>query len=279
MPEPEGGAGLATGVANVLDKSGVPNLLFGWLAIALLAKDEGLKDIDFVVNDHQVEVARDVLVRAGFKACTLETCPEMHENRAHHLAEPGGFIAQHGLTPEAKAEWLATNSVHAIAAVHFHLDSQAQHFAILSLFPKSQLLWWLPDLELRDPAPDDRNLTLTTNCQLPPTSECSGPWIGFYPVKILTPIALVEGLLTLTCRDVGHPRDLANVWAEMAQTFMELDAYITAGVAQEFKDLWNHLMARRPPGSTVAKAYDRLIATLLPAGRLPNHIPRRSSPP
>ncbi|KAL5337206.1 hypothetical protein BJX70DRAFT_399851 [Aspergillus crustosus] len=268
MPELTRGADTPADFARILDTAGVPNLLFGWTALALLGKDRGYKEVDFVINDNQVDTARKAIEdRFGAQHCSDSNCPELDEHRnAHHFGE-NGLIAQRGFTPEVQKEALAYDQYHPVAAIHFHIITGVNCFEILSLHRKSSLLWWLPDLELAAPDRNDRNLTVTSDDRLPTHHGCTGPWVGYYSVKILTQVAFAEALILLKCWN--HPNMLGTLWGVMIGFLYPLDAQIRDLIAPEFQDLWTIQMQRGPPGATVHDAFQRLIRILKDQGRRP----------
>jgi hypothetical protein len=90
-------------------------------------------------------------------------------------------------------------------AIHFDTVHNSRLWGPVCLWPKSSVLWWLPDPTPSLPSPDDAHYMLTNIQRLPqrkwPRFSPNGPWLQIYPVRIVKPILFTEALLLLSCRD------------------------------------------------------------------------------
>jgi hypothetical protein len=85
------------------------------------------------------------------------------------------------------------------------------------------MAWWLPDLESGDPPADDPYFMLSTDAQRPPARAAdgpSGPWIQYYPVKILQSGPFTEAVMMCACRDFNHP-GFDTLWRFMLNNLVE----------------------------------------------------------
>ncbi|RJE26185.1 hypothetical protein PHISCL_01433 [Aspergillus sclerotialis] len=143
----------------------------------------------FIVPDHLIQPAYRTLLAAGFPPCQEGgNCLQLRGNRSSPRPEE-----------------------------HFHLYPELVddvHTDILGLYKKSNLLWTLPDLELKLPAADDPNFMLASDERLPKTPDGgSGPWPSFlHPVRILTPTRFLETQILLHCRDYLHANCYSAHW-------------------------------------------------------------------
>lgn len=85
-----------------------------------------------------------------------------------------------------------------------YIDSEEDHCNVGApdsaplfwILRKSDIYWALPDLPVQAPAADDRHYALSNDPRF-------GQWpdeLG--PVRIVTPVAILESLILLTCRDL-----------------------------------------------------------------------------
>ncbi|KAL4778065.1 hypothetical protein BJX76DRAFT_363083 [Aspergillus varians] len=65
-------------VAEVLDGTGVPNVLWGWWATSLVGRH---KEVKFVIPDEKLEAALNALAAKGIRHCTDPICPELEEDQ------------------------------------------------------------------------------------------------------------------------------------------------------------------------------------------------------
>ncbi|XHG02602.1 hypothetical protein AWENTII_005947 [Aspergillus wentii] len=119
---PTVGSTLAAEVAEILDQAHIPHLLWGSLAIALVGLNRHPLRLEFIVPDEQIQPASEVLYEAGFCLCANPGCPDLRIDQFYPIAD-----------------------------VHFHLEGMTDEHRILSLFTKSSVVWWLPDLSLSHP--------------------------------------------------------------------------------------------------------------------------------
>jgi len=157
----------------------------------------------FLVPDNQVQQATDALVaNLGYPRCVSPRCPELNEDRC----------------PNEKT-WDNPVRFHAVGAAHFHVGPS--RFP-LTLYPISQMCWWLHDLNDESPY-----LTLASACK-------RVPWAGLYPVRILTHRAFVESLILCRCRDYGRNQTRDPFW-ELLLAFLSQP---TVDLADEFMPFW-----------------------------------------
>jgi hypothetical protein len=186
MPElrnPEGKAAAAQ-IAQLLDEARIPNLLFGWTALALTRADFGSRDIEFVVPDEKLAPAILIIIAAGLCICTGPDCQQLDEFRSnpHGVSRSRSSSSDNDnndddsralllLLPAARDN---TIRLHAVPDSHFHLPSGDT----LALYCQSHLLWRLALIPLGPPPPDDPTFILSTNAaRLPPKSIESWPGI------------------------------------------------------------------------------------------------------
>ncbi|KAL2824269.1 hypothetical protein BDW59DRAFT_162607 [Aspergillus cavernicola] len=222
----------ATEVAQVLDKAEVPNLLFGWTALALVGIDQGFPEIDFVIADDKIEFAVWVLADAGYRLCTESECQELKEDRYPDTQDPV-LIA-------------ADNRYHPIAYAHYHLETSDY---LLSLFKQSDTLPWLPDLKAGPPGKRNPDLSLSTEPQLPPARDwekghhgCGGPWTELYPVNILNRHAYIEAVILLLCKDIDSSSKAEKLWRCMLASLSEFRLPQQRDdrlVKPEFRNIWH----------------------------------------
>ncbi|KAL4875273.1 hypothetical protein BJY04DRAFT_224241 [Aspergillus karnatakaensis] len=263
MPEPILGASTAADVARILDRNGIPNILFGYLALALVGKDMESTDIGFVVNDGQVEDVRRVLAREmGMEACSDSSCSELEVSRIEDIHSRLRY--QPGLGPDDLKRVFAFDVEHPAAVLHFHiLGTQDPHYALVSIHCQKDLLWWMDGpIQLQQPAQDDRVLSLTTDNRLPTTHGCSGPWTGLYPIKILTQVAFAEASIRLACRDYDHPSELLGCWLAFLIPLAPHDPQIRTRILPIFKEFWDFSQFRTTACETKDETYVNLIEKL-----------------
>ncbi|KAI9373512.1 hypothetical protein BJX61DRAFT_541664 [Aspergillus egyptiacus] len=252
---------LAADVAFHLDEAGVPNLLFGWLALSLVGSREILTEIDFVIPDAQIPTATATLVALGYPLCAHPRCAELTFDRVGDRCRHMGLIT-------------SDNRYHPVAAAHFHLKS-GQY--LLSLHAQSSLLWWLPELQPGPPAADDPDLTLSNDSKLPPYAENggTGPWPGdLHPVKILNPNSFTEAVIMLYCRDSARDLRLYSVWIRIMSSLMDADGILGQRVEKhlrpKFQLAWDCFNQRIPiaPLESYYKEMKLLRNRLARAGEL-----------
>ncbi|RDW92779.1 uncharacterized protein DSM5745_00101 [Aspergillus mulundensis] len=208
---------VATAIGQVLNRAKIPNLLFGWTALAVILVDFGFPDIDFIIPDKEVSHAIKALTKAGYKLCTSPDCSERDEDRGAHLGK-------------------ALNRFHPVPAAHFHISAAAGPGYVLSLLKKDDIIPHLPNLKLGLPERKEyEHLTLSNDPRLPPRAEGgpSGPWYRLDPVRVLLARTLTEALLLLRCRHIDTRPALDNLWCDMLWEIMKANLLIT-GFSHEF---------------------------------------------
>ncbi|KAL4793218.1 hypothetical protein BDV19DRAFT_391439 [Aspergillus venezuelensis] len=221
--EPTLGADLASRVARVLDAARTAYVLWGWLPLSLLRRNNRYPELLFIVPDQMMNEAIKALGKDELHQCRAGDCTEQNADRTRHWPDKLGGQALE-----------IPNRIHPVGSAHFHVNSKLagsdrpQHL-VIHLLPQSETLFWFKDLsktahnpehgKMPDPAKLHRDLTLSSDkTSLPargadwvdktdgeriPQGPC-GPWRekdGFYPVKLLTPAAFAEALIWLIFRD------------------------------------------------------------------------------
>ncbi|KAL4903048.1 hypothetical protein BDW74DRAFT_180338 [Aspergillus multicolor] len=203
----------AAKVAQLLDEDGVPNVLVGWSAIALVGGDFANNDLHFVVLDDKSTLAVNALLT--------------HQTREQQAVRSYEFCRE---------------QYHPPGYAHFHMSNDVT----LHLHYKSRLLWWIRDEDFRvgPPAQDNPYFVVSTNaarlpaCDLPAwpgpiefmqfmptgagdTQGCSGPWLDLCPVKVLLAAAQVKMALLGVCQNLHHYRRLDWFWFSMLYELAE----------------------------------------------------------
>ncbi|RDW64419.1 uncharacterized protein DSM5745_09830 [Aspergillus mulundensis] len=233
------GAHPAAEAADILDTACIDNVSFGWLTVALLARDWGFGEVEIIVRDRDLIAARDTLASAGFRLCNDQFCDQLTDRRRPFLG--GGDSAAPFMSPEELYSSNRPNKNHQPPAAHFHLDVHYEFCYVLKLYKKSSILRCIPVLE-DDPRNDDPSCVWFSNdrrlpAPAPPDEHGpSGPWNALGPVRILSPATFVEVLTMLRCRDCGLPRELGwrQMWTQLALAQVQLDRPLRP----DFKDVW-----------------------------------------
>ncbi|KAJ0422736.1 hypothetical protein BJY00DRAFT_310750 [Aspergillus carlsbadensis] len=241
LRNPEAKAGAAQ-IAQLLDESRIPNVLFGWTALALTGADFGSGDVEFVVPDEKLASAILTISAAGHAICTDPDCQQLDEFRTnpHGISRSSSSSSRDdaddaddaddsndngsGALPSGRD---TTIKLHAVPDSHFHLPPGDT----LALYQKSRLSWRFPTIPLGPPAPDDSISILSTNAaRLPPRGTeswpgipefaplflpgytPSGPWHDLYPVKVLSARAHTEALIACLARDLCLGCNVDFLW-------------------------------------------------------------------
>ncbi|KAL4969472.1 uncharacterized protein BDV14DRAFT_195742 [Aspergillus stella-maris] len=106
----------------------------------------------------------------------------------------------------------------AASAVHFHLDAAYEGYRVLKLRR-------LMGME---------------------TGRAADEWRKRYPVKAMSPVALVEELLVLQRRDLGHLHYLDSVWNLMVVGLGPWDSQIRNCLAPPLRAAWGVVDGIRP---------------------------------
>ncbi|KAI9375904.1 hypothetical protein BJX61DRAFT_539359 [Aspergillus egyptiacus] len=249
----------AATIAELLDRARVPNILFGWTAMSLVGDDAGFGEIEFVIPDAMMTSATAALEAGGDALCRDTSCFELRFDRLPSI-ELLGFL---GLLDADAMLAAPHNRFHIVGSAHFHLPAGY----ILSLYSQSSLLWWLPDYDVGPPPPEDPNLVLSTDAaRLPERGQkacafpwnhsdevaklyaarivygCSGPWNHLYPVKVLSPRAFREAILTCLCRDYEDSK--VTLWITMLAYLGEQrepgQTEVKQQLSEPFRHLWHH---------------------------------------
>ncbi|KAL4809459.1 hypothetical protein BDV18DRAFT_132117 [Aspergillus unguis] len=198
--EPAPCANLASRISRVLDEGGVPHVLFGWLAVALIGCNEGFGDVDFIIADEKIEAARERLKHFnGATACEKPGCP-------HFKVDPLDRGFQGPSSPPSR------NRYRLPGKYHFHVNPAY----VLRIHEKSNIAPWLPDPQPGPPAANDPNYWRTNDWERwanPGDLGPSGPWIFLYPIKTLSPDALMGVVGYRQDMDAGLP--IGNLWSWM----------------------------------------------------------------
>ncbi|KAL4876356.1 hypothetical protein BJY04DRAFT_223144 [Aspergillus karnatakaensis] len=211
-------------IAQILDFAQVPNILLGWLALGLVQHNMGIPEIEFVIPDEYAEVAIHAIEISPVPLCVKTDC---HELQVQRRDETLGSATSR------------LDAYHAVGFAHFHLNpftaSGLKGAELITLYRQSEILPWVPRLTRSDNVGtiDSPNLTVSTDLNLPAAVDRgpSGPWVGLYPVRILTPCAFIESVMRLLGRDTLVNSELVHTW----HIFMELIRYPTS-VEKRFTD-------------------------------------------
>ncbi|KAL4796317.1 hypothetical protein BDV19DRAFT_388454 [Aspergillus venezuelensis] len=259
-------AEIAARVSCALDRADVENVLWGWLPIALIQENRSFPEIEFIVPDEKAQQAVQRLIDDGFPQCTDPKCTELQPDRLEkYMHSAGACTAQREIqalcycgnisdprwleinhrqaatTPENQAVQeivpyaaiVAKDRYHPVGAAHFHYNAH-----IITILPKSDILFWLPQLKTGTKLDGDTTFLLSTDPTLPAAfprdiqvsqNEApwppeifwriqkteqfvrrgpTGPWMGLYPVKILNPDLFAEALMWLLARDIDRDEAL-----------------------------------------------------------------------
>ncbi|KAL3470705.1 hypothetical protein BJX99DRAFT_263976 [Aspergillus californicus] len=277
MSAPLNGGLPALDTARILAEAEIPHVLWGWLAIALMGPDNGPTEIEFVIPDAQVDDAVCALVNGGFKLCCNRDCKELSVSRFPPMVgvevEGRGFF----IPLQCAAAIYSHDREHAVASAHFHLDKKYEHYKVLSLHAKSNLLWNFPDITTDIPAANDPFYRLSNDARLGPNHESPGRWTGegVQPIKILTPWALTDALIYLLCRDWYGLDKLYCLWQRMLPAIIHSrDSEIRDKIEPQFRTFYEYHMLRGPVRENIWRPLrplrDRLIAENK-LGTLPPH--------
>lgn len=207
--------------------------------------------MELIVPDDRIEAASNAITAAGFKACRARDCRYNRTFKRHYP----------------------------VADVHFHFHSKFYRGwgCLLSLFAKSRLLWWLPDLQLGPPAADDPDLPLSTDLRLPPHKYIggTGPWPDLYPAKVLNHNSYVEALIWLHIRDYNHMNmydERWESWLQACRVWWPLGVRTLRPRFREFWDVWEDA----PPKPRDSGPFCELRADMLKRNELPPPPPVNS---
>ncbi|RDW70682.1 uncharacterized protein DSM5745_08193 [Aspergillus mulundensis] len=218
--------------AEMLDKAGVPNVLWGWWSFSLTNVYHPFPEVEFVVVDDKLDAAVAALKTSNrMRFCADPNCPETRADKYPNERQPryvNQATSQHMISPAMAAQIMATNRFHILADQHFHLDARGGRFSILRLYRKSRMLWWLPEIPLGPVGNDD--LILSTDPSIPASRENggmgTGPWTDLYPVKTLRAARLYESVILLFCIH----------WAAADESYDVLDNMVSTGVMDTKKE-------------------------------------------
>ncbi|KAL4962925.1 uncharacterized protein BDV14DRAFT_202371 [Aspergillus stella-maris] len=282
-------AEIAARVACALDRADVENVLWGWLPIALIQENRSFPEIEFVVPDEKAQQAVQTLIDDGFPQCTDPKCAELQPDRLEkYMRSTGACTAQQenqalcyygdvydlrGLeindrqaatTPENQAAQeivpyaaiVAKDRYHPVGTAHFHYNTH-----IITILPKSDVLFWLPQLKSGTKLGGDATFLLSTDPTLPvafprdiqvsPNQMTeqfihrgpTGPWTGLYPVKILNPDIFAEALMWLLARDFDRDEALHLRAHLLISDILETE-WFSRCVSARFRAAWDGLNHR-----------------------------------
>ncbi|KAL2820266.1 hypothetical protein BJX63DRAFT_310239 [Aspergillus granulosus] len=251
---------IASEAARMLDNAKIPCILVGWLATNLAGVETNSLEVELVIPDDKLQAANAVFAAANFEPCRDSTCNELKVRR-RRIESPERL------------------HYHPVPAWHTHLDSARY---TLSLFLKSDILWWLPDFPLGSPAANDPHLTVSTNPNLP-LPAVSGQWGNLHPIKILNPNSFTEAAILLFCRNARHGERLGRVYSYMLAAMSESELTgdkskkVTRHLRPEFQPAWDCLNGWSPedtdPNSEMKRLRERLIARGALGTLPPEHAP------
>lgn len=187
-------ANIASFISCFLEEAQIPNILWGEQAVDILLNKERKafesRRFEFVIPDDSLDAAIRELDRFDeHELCHDPNCVLIQPN--HDLQVPDAHFHSPSL------EVLP-------AAVPGDIDDIG--IDTISLFVKSKVLWWLPDLSL-DPFLKSNDVMIAKDCH----RWCSG-WQSYATVKVLKPMAFVEALIFLLARDSPHQNSGFIYW-------------------------------------------------------------------
>ncbi|KAJ0418805.1 hypothetical protein BJY00DRAFT_314715 [Aspergillus carlsbadensis] len=223
MSTPSSGARPAAEVAQILERAGVPTVLWGWWVVSLLGIHYGFPEIEFVLPDDNLATAVSRLIAAGYEYCTRRQCLELHAEGSV-VQDPTFQCPTTGKTYMSMLDIYtrtALNRFHVITNEHFHFNRRG-HFTVLRLYKQSRMLWWLPKDAIKLGPVADENFMLSTDENIPPSrangETGTGCWRELPPLKIMKPAKFFE----------------APSQMPVLQTFRE----IGRGIRPEFQTVW-----------------------------------------
>ncbi|KAJ0425665.1 hypothetical protein BJY00DRAFT_308395 [Aspergillus carlsbadensis] len=187
-------------VAELLDKAGVPNFIWGEPVLSVLGVPTSVFFTAFVIPDLHIEKAAQALTNAKFPLCTQghDACTVFWDGRAHPYPD-----------------------------YHWHTDLRYMKCAPAMaygtfLYRKSRLFWSFPDPPIGAPPQNDPYYILTSDKHIAeqdlPRGRASDK---DYPVKMPLPARYTESMMLLELRDLdGQGR--CDHWAIEINNLMEL---------------------------------------------------------
>ncbi|KAL4779509.1 hypothetical protein BJX76DRAFT_340486, partial [Aspergillus varians] len=136
---------LASTASFLLNSANIPNILFGWLALALVSHDTRSREVDLVVPDTHIKAAIQTLTDAGYGygypcngPCTRPDCIYSWIDRSPSSGpDDDGDGDRDGDKDDGARRVPFHLRWHQPAEAHFHLDGGLY---VLSVHRKSQVL-------------------------------------------------------------------------------------------------------------------------------------------
>ncbi|KAL3456246.1 hypothetical protein BJX64DRAFT_294294 [Aspergillus heterothallicus] len=251
---------IASESARMLESAKIPCVLFGWIAMNHAGVEVNSLEVELVIMDHHLQAANAVFDAANFVLCHDHMCNELKVRR-RNVESPERL------------------HYHPIPAWHTHMDNGR---FTLSLFLKSEILWWLPDFQLAPPQANDPHLTLTTNPSLP-LPAVTDAWRNLYPIKVPKPNSFTEAVMLLFCRNACHHQRLGRVYSYMlaamseAELTQDTSKRVVRQLRAEFRAAWNYLCGRVPHGADPNAEMKKLRNALIARGALGKLPPEREA--
>ncbi|KAL4914159.1 hypothetical protein BDW62DRAFT_204878 [Aspergillus aurantiobrunneus] len=248
----EKASAISIAMAFHLDEAKIPNVLFGgWLALRFAGYDTNPNEASFVIPDSSIPTAANILTAAGFnEPCTDDECREAHVDgdQSLHVSPCVDCVAA-----DAEMQFRPYERFHPVPEVHFHLvdgDGFGDGFGeyLLSLYCKSNLLWWSGDGELGvstgflaaaeymdgdgaviETATVTKVTTHTLRSQntarIPPYMDRlgGGALPSLYPIQFLSPDSFTDALILLFCRTIEDAESLYRWWGTMLGIMKSLE--------------------------------------------------------
>ncbi|KAL3483811.1 hypothetical protein BJX62DRAFT_69315 [Aspergillus germanicus] len=235
---------IASEASRMLHGASIPSALYGWEAMNLAGVQTNSLEVELMVNDNTVQAA--IAVFQEFGQCTDSRCNAL-------------LVRRRNVESPQRLHY------HPVPAAHYHMGN-GQY--LLSLFLKSAILWWLPDLQLGAPAPNDPYSTLSTNPSLP-LPAVSGEWRDLHPITILKPGAFVDATILLFCRNACHHERLGALYSYMIAALCDSEpGTVKKTPRAEFQPAWDCFNGRFPAGTDPLSEMKKLRQRLIERGDL-----------
>ncbi|KAL5342196.1 hypothetical protein BJX70DRAFT_395166 [Aspergillus crustosus] len=229
----------AGNIAWLLDLAEIPNLLWGWKALALIQQDHGVAEIEFVIPAPFAEAAILALEITKYPLCVDPNCHELDQLR-YNDSDPDNLCAYR------------FDTHHPLGFSHFHLYFLECGPVLLTLYRQCDILPWLPALRTGPLPKDDPHIILSSRVTSPfhsDANECNTPHTystaAQYPIRILNPNAFTESIIRLLSRDIYANSDLVLLWHIWLITLQDTEGYRKT-LPRRFQRAWECYMAKRP---------------------------------
>jgi hypothetical protein len=110
----------------LLEGLGIPSVPWGWGALAFNRANLGIPEVELAIEPELIKRACDVLVANGMHVCEDANCLQWRVDRQ-----------------ETPGPLKTTHQYHFVTEFHFHIGPEMT----LSLIPKKDILWWMPEAQ------------------------------------------------------------------------------------------------------------------------------------